>query len=139
MAEKAEKVILTTGKRKLAVARASIKKGSGKVTINGFPLGRWRPEYTRLGMREPFIIAGDMAGKVDIKVSVDGGGKAGQSDAVRQAIAKAMLEFYNDEKLKNAYIEFDRSLLAFDPRRTEPHKPSRSRKGARRHKQRSKR
>jgi small subunit ribosomal protein S9 len=135
----AEKVIVATGKRKEAVARARIRKGTGKVTVNRFSLDLWSPEYTRLRIREPLIIAGDLASKVDVSVTASGGGKAGQSDAIRQSIAKAMVEFYNDEKLKKAYADFDRNLLSFDDRRTEPHKPSRSRKGARRHKQRSKR
>ena len=135
----AEKTIITTGKRKMSVARAHVKKGQGDVKINDFPLSTWQPEYTRLRIREPLVIAGDLAKKVDISVKVRGGGKAGQSDAIRQSIAKGLLEFSGDEKLKKAFVEFDKNLLAYDNRRTEPHKPSRSRKGARRHKQRSKR
>jgi small subunit ribosomal protein S9 len=135
----AEKTIVTTGKRKGAVARATIQKGDGKITINGYPIELWTPEYTRMRIREPLILAGDLSKKVTIRVNSRGGGKGGQSDAIRQSIARAMVEFYNDEKLKKVYAEFDKNLLSFDDRRTESHKPSRSRKGARRHKQRSKR
>ncbi|MDI6826755.1 MAG: 30S ribosomal protein S9 [Candidatus Aenigmarchaeota archaeon] len=134
-----ERVILTTGKRKTAVARARIKAGLGHVTINDVPLDLWQPEYARLRIREPLILADELAQRVDIKVNVKHGGIASQADAVRQAIVKGMVEFFNDEKLKKLYLDYDRSLLVYDPRRTEPHKPSRSRKGCRKHKQRSKR
>lgn len=134
-----EKIILATGKRKTAVARTTIRAGIGKVMINGKPLDLWEPEYTRLRIREPLLLAGNITQKVDIRVNVRGGGINSQADAIRQSIAKGMVEFFNDEKLKNIYLEYDRGLLVYDPRRTEPHKPSRSSKGARRHKQRSKR
>jgi len=136
---KRQKIVLATGKRKTAVARASIRPGMGRVVINDIPLDLWQPEYTRIKIREPLILVDELSQKVDIKVNVRHGGISSQADAIRQAIAKGMVEFFNDEKLKKLYLDYDRSLLVFDPRRTEPHKPSRSRKGARRHKQRSKR
>jgi len=139
MKKKEIKSILTTGKRKTAVARATIKPGIGRVEINDIPLDLWQPEYTRIRIREPLMLAGDLSQTIDIKVNVKHGGISSQADAVRQAIAKGMVEFFNDEKLKKVYLGHDRSLLVYDARRTEPHKPSRSRKGARRHKQRSKR
>jgi len=137
--EKKEKIVLAVGKRKTAVARARIKAGSGTVTINDKPLDLWEPEYARLRIREPLMIAEKLAEQVDIKVNVRGGGITGQSDAIRQAIAKGLVEFFNNEELKKKYLDYDRNLLVYDYRRKEPRKPSRSRKGARRHKQRSKR
>jgi len=134
-----KKIILATGKRKTAVARATIKEGSGKVLINGIPLELITPEMLRLKIREPLFLAGDLAKKVDISVNVKGGGITGQADAIRQAIAKGLVEFFKDEKLKQTFLEYDRNLLVYDPRRCEPHKPSRSKAGSRRHKQRSKR
>ena len=134
-----ERIVLTTGKRKTAVARARIKPGLGRVTINDVPLDLWQPEYVRIRIREPLLLANELSQKIDIKVNVRSGGISSQADAIRQAIARGMVEFFNDEKLKKIYLEYDRNLLVYDPRRTEPHKPSRSRKGARRHKQRSKR
>ena len=134
-----EKIVLATGKRKTAVAQARIKAGLGHVTINDYPVDLWQPEYTRLRIREPLILADELSQKIDIKVNVKHGGISSQADAVRQAIAKGIVEFFNDEKLKKIYLDYDRALLVYDPRRTETHKPSRSRKGARRHKQRSKR
>ena len=141
MAEKEtkEKIVFATGKRKTAVARARLKPGSGEVIINDIPLNMWQPEYARLRIWEPLMLAGDLAKKVDIKVNVKSGGVSSQADAIRQAIAKGLVEFFKDENLKKTFLEFDRNLLVYDPRRCEPHKPSRSKKGARRHKQRSKR
>ncbi len=136
---KKDRVVITTGKRKTAVARARIKPGLGKVTINNIPLDLWQPEYARIKIREPLLLANELSQKVDIKINVRSGGVSSQPDAIRQAIAKGIVEFFNDEKLKKIYLNHDRNLLVYDSRRTEPHKPSRSKKGARRHKQRSKR
>lgn len=137
--KKSVKSIITTGKRKTAVARAKIKEGNGVVRINSQPLKLWGNESLRLWVKEPIIIAGDIAKKVDVRVNSRGGGLTSQAEAIRIAIAKGMVKFSKDKKLKNKYLEYDRNLLVYDSRRTEPHKPSRSSKGARRHKQRSKR
>jgi len=139
MKKKKVKNILRTGKRKTAVARATIKPGMGRVVINGIPLDLWQPEYTRIRIRESLMLAGELSQRIDIKVTVKHGGISSQADAIRQAIAKGIVEFFNDEKLKKVYLDYDRNLLVYDSRRTEPHKPSRSKKGSRRHKQRSKR
>ena len=136
---KKEKMVFSVGKRREAVARARIRNGAGRVLINDTPLDLWQPEYSRLKIREPLMLAEDLINNLDIKVSVRGGGNAGQSDAVRQAIAKALVYYYKDDKLKRKFLDYDRNLIVYDYRRTEPHKPSRSRQGARRHKQRSKR
>ncbi len=130
------KVIFATGKRKLAVARAVGRPGSGNVRINKKPLELY-PEVQRLFISEPLILAGKTAEKLDIEVSVKSGGVMGQAEAARQAIARILVEA--DPELKKKFLEYDRSLLIPDVRRNEPHKPSRSKKGPRRHKQRSKR
>ena len=137
--EQKNKIVQVTGKRKTAVARDRVKPGLGLVTINDVPLDLWQPEYSRIKIREALLLADELSQKVDIKVIVKSGGVSSQTDAIQQAIAKGMVEFFNDEKLKKIYLDYDRNLLVYDPRRTEPHKPSRSRKGCRRHKQRSKR
>lgn len=131
-----EKYVFATGKRKIAVARAVAKEGSGIIKINKKPLDLF-PEVQRLMMSEPLILAGDLAKKIDIDVSVKSGGVMGQAEAARQAIAKILVKF--NSKLKKKFLEYDRALLIPDVRRNEPHKPSRSKKGPRRHKQRSKR
>lgn len=130
-------ILTAVGKRRKAVARAVARKGSGVVRLNKIPLEVFEPELVRMIVSEPLILAGNVAKKVDIDVSLTGGGIFGQADAARQAIAKILVQI--DEKLREVFLNYDRYLLIADPRRTEPHKPSRSKKGPRRHKQRSKR
>ena len=139
MVKKEKKIPIVTGKRKTSVARAKIKAGSGRILINSKPLELWGNELLRMRIQEPLLLADDLAKKVDISIKVRGGGTTGQTDAIRMSIAKALVEFSKDKKLKERFLRYDRNLLVYDFRRTEPHKPSRSRKGARRHKQRSKR
>jgi len=131
-------ITFTTGKRKKAVARAMFKPGKGSVKINSKPIGNYDSEMLRLRMMEPLILAGEPAKSYDIKVNVKGGGPMGQADAARQAIARGLVELVGED-LKKTYMSYDRNLLVFDPRRTEPHKPPRSSQGPRRYKQRSKR
>jgi small subunit ribosomal protein S9 len=133
------KFVFTTGKRKRAVARAKTIAGKGRILINSIPFRLWGNEVLRMWVAEPLTLAGDLAKRVDIKINVKGGGVTGQAEAIRMAIAKGLVEFFESEKLKSKFLEYDRSLLVYDPRRTEPHKPSRSKKGPRRHKQRAKR
>ncbi len=132
-----KKINHESGQRKRAVARVTAVPGTGKVIINNTPLENYQPELSRLMVMEPLIIAEDAAKKFDFKVNVKGGGITGQAGAVRQAIAKIFAT--NNKILKKKFLEYDRSLLIADIRRTEPHKPSRSKAGPRRHKQRSKR
>lgn len=133
------KIVISLGKRKDSVARAKIEPGNGKVTINSKPLEVWGTEIARIRIMEPLILAGDASKKVDIEVKVRSGGLTGQTDAARMAIATGLVEFFKDQQLKRRFLEYDRNLLVADVRRPEPRKPSRSKKGARRHKQRSKR
>jgi len=136
---KKQKIVITTGKRKNAVARAKVISGTGKIKINSKPLEAWGNEFLRMRIKEPLILAGDVVKKVDIDINVKGGGTTGQTDSIRMTIARGLVNFLRDKNLRQKFLEYDRNLLVFDVRRTEPRKPSRSRKGARRHKQRSKR
>ncbi len=129
----------TTGKRKEAKARAKIKEGDGSIRINSRAIECFNDEMVQLKIKEPLRLAGDIADDVDIEIKVSGGGKMGQAEAVRQAIARGLVEFTGDKKLENKFENYDRYLLVRDDRTTEPHKPSVSSKGARKHKQRSKR
>ena len=113
----------TSGKKKTAIARATVSDGEGRVRINSQPVELVDPEVSRLKMLEPFRIAGDdRRDAVDVDVSVEGGGISGQADAVRTAIARGLVEHTNDAELRDAFIEFDRSLLVNDSRRSEPKK-----------------
>lgn len=134
---KKKEIIQTVGKRKRAIARAVAKPGKGNILINNKPLEVFEPEKLRLLIMEPLILAEGIDKKLDINVNIKGGGIFGQACAARQAIAKALVEY--DKGLKDKFLNYDRTLLIADSRRTEPHKPSRSKAGPRRHKQRSKR
>ena len=136
--EKPEKILMTTGRRKKAVARARFSPGSGSVRINSVPIGMIGSEFIRMRLQEPLIIAGDAWKRFDITVKVRGGGTAGQADAARQAIAMGLAGLLGGD-LRQKFMAYDRNLMVFDPRRTEPHKPPRSSQGPRRYKQRSKR
>ncbi len=116
------RVVITSGKRKTAIAKAVVRDGVGRVRINKIPLEIYQPEMARLTIMEPLIIAKDLAKKVDIDVTVKGGGVMGQAEAVRTAIARGLVEWSGDEELKRAYLEYDRYLLVNDVRRKEPKK-----------------
>ena len=137
---KKPKIIFTTGKRKNAVARAKVVAGTGRIHLNSKPVEIWGNEPLRLWLKEPIILAGDVAKSVDISVNARGGGIVGQAEASRMAIAKGLVEFSNNKELRQRYLEYDRNMLVYDPRRNEPHHAGgASKRGSRRHKQRSKR
>jgi len=128
-------VVNTSGKRKSAIARATVKKGSGRVRINKIPLEIYSPELARLKIQEPLALVPEKATKVDIQVNVKGGGIMGQAEASRTAIAKGLVEFFEDSELERNFKQFDRSLLISDPRRKLPKKPMG--RGARKRRQKS--
>ena len=130
----------------------SIQAGKGLVKVNGKPLGLLQPEILRFKVRthslrkksspatllikpskkvyEPLLILGlDKFSGVDIRVRVTGGGHTSQIYAIRQAIAKSIVAYYQkyvDEyaknQLKQALVQYDRTLLVADNRRAEPKK-----------------
>ena len=118
-----KKVVNTSGKRKTAVARATVQKGNGLVRINSKPVELYEPEIARWKILEPLNIASNHVSKVNIDVSVQGGGFMSQASAARTAIAKGLVEFTGDPSLKIAFLDHDRSLLVSDSRRKEPKKP----------------
>jgi len=132
------RVIQTSGKRKTAIARATIREGKGRVRINHRPVELIEPEIARFTIMEPLILAGEgVSGGVDVDVTVSGGGFMGQAEAARVAIARALIEWTNDVNLKEKFMKYDRTMLVGDSRRTEPHKPNRSTKGPRAKRQKS--
>lgn len=118
----ATKTILTSGKRKNAIARVSLTSGTGKVTINNIDISVFEPAIARLKLQEPLILAGKLSEKVDIKITVNGGGYMGQVQAARLAVARALVE--KDKKLKESFLDYDRQLLVGDVRQKEPVKPN---------------
>lgn len=119
------KVVYASGKRKRAIARATLRHGKGKIRINKALLDFYEPKLARLKLREPLILAGDVANKVDIDVNVMGGGVNSQAEASRLAIAKVLVEHTKSDKLKEKFLEYDRNLLVADVRRKEAAKPNR--------------
>ncbi|MFN4084527.1 MAG: 30S ribosomal protein S9 [Spirosomataceae bacterium] len=85
-------VINALGRRKTAVARIYMKPGNGDVTINGRTLVEYFPtEVLQIILNQPFTISENL-GKFDVKVNVRGGGIAGQAEAIRMAISRALCE-----------------------------------------------
>ncbi len=126
--------IVTSGKRKAAVARAMIKEGNGQIKINkkGYQLLQI---FDKLRMDEPIKIYEKVMGKlnIDADIFVHGGGEKSQVEAARLALAKGMIKFSNSKELSKAFLNYDRNLLVADVRRKEAYKPGDSK--ARRHRQ----
>lgn len=116
------KVVHTSGKRKTAIARGTIREGKGRVRINKVPVELYSPELARLKIIEPLDLAGDIVENLDINVKVIGGGVMGQAEAARMVIAKGLVDWTNDMNLKELYSHYDRTMLVGDPRRSEPKK-----------------
>ena len=127
------KSLIVAGKRKTAVAKASIIDGNGKIIFNKKPISLL-PHLQQLEISEPIIIANDVLGKLsfDLSLNVKGGGSACQVEAARLAIAKAIVKFTGSEDLRLAYLAYDRNLLVADTRRKEARKPGDSKARARR-------
>jgi len=116
------KIVNSSGKRKAAVARATIRDGKGRIRINKKPIEIIEPELVRLKMSEPLEFAENVIPTVDIDVNVRGGGIFGQADAVRTAIARGLVEWTNDTELRDSMAQHDRSLLVNDTRYKLPKK-----------------
>lgn len=117
------KVVLTTGRRKAALARARVKDGNGHVFINRCALKVYEPELARLKIFEPLTLVPELARRVDIEVNVEGGGFMGQADAVRTAIARGLIEWSGDSKVRELFKQHDWTLIKSDVRFKEPKKP----------------
>ena len=135
---KKKKPVYAIGKRKKAVAWVSVRPGTGIVLYNSKPVESIENETMRLLLGEPLMLVGDAWKAFNISVKTKGGGIIGQAQAARQAIARGLSEALGGN-LKKVFMEYDRNMFVYDPRRTEPHKPPRSSQGPRRYKQRSKR
>ena len=81
------RVVVSTGKRKTSLAKATIKDGAGRIRINGQPLEIMQPDMARMRIMEPLILFGEGWKRYDIRVRVRGGGFMSQADAVRMAVA----------------------------------------------------
>ena len=107
------------GRRKSAVARIFVTEGTGKITINNKDLQVYFPSsILQYVVKQPLMTL-DVAEKYDIKVNLDGGGYTGQSQALRLAIARALVKINADDK-KALRVE---GFLTRDAREVERKKP----------------
>jgi small subunit ribosomal protein S9 len=124
------------GKRKTAVAKVRIKDGSGKIFYNHLAhteLGL----FHRLALIEPIRIYQQELGedlKFDFYIKTSRGGREGQIQAARLAIARALLSISGSDVLKKAYVKYDRNIVVQDARRKEACKPGDSKARAKRQK-----
>ena len=116
--------LVVSGKRKTAIAKATIEDGKGVITFNKRPLSHLS-DLQQLEISEPLVIAQDVLGKLNfnIALNVKGGGIACQVEAGRLAIAKAIVKFSKNEDIRNAFLAYDRNMLVADTRRKEACKP----------------
>jgi len=128
--------LIYSGKRKKAVAKARLQPGTGIIFYNGLPsvnLGL----FHKLALSEPLRIYEQEMGespKFNFVVKTLGGGKEGQIQAARLAIAKALISLSGSETLRKAYILYDRNMVVPDFRRKETRKPNDSKARAKRQK-----
>ena len=114
-------VINAIGRRKSSVARVYLTEGTGQITINKVDLTKYFPSaILQYVVKQPLNLL-EVAGKYDIKVNLDGGGFTGQSQALRLAIARALVKINPEDKktLKS------QGFLTRDPREVERKKPGR--------------
>lgn len=114
------KPIQTSGKRKNASARATVRSGTGIIRINGVPVEKLRPELARMKIEELLIIVNDeKLQTVNIDIRVEGGGVIGQIDAARIALSRAITQFLKKKSVLRAIKDYDRSMLSGDSRQVE--------------------
>ena len=124
------KSVQVFGRKKTATAVAYCCEGQGLIKLNGTPINQIESETLRAKVLEPLLLIGEEAwGNLNIRIRVNGGGHVAQIYAIRQAISKAIVAYYQkyvDEAtkadIKNTLISYDRTLLVTDPRRMEPKK-----------------
>jgi small subunit ribosomal protein S9 len=119
----AKKVLVVSGRRKTATARAVVRPGVGKIRVNRTPIEIFEPEIAREKIKEPLLQAGEEVWKqMDMDVKITGGGYMGQAEAARMAIANALLKWTKSQHLRTVFAEYDRTMIAGDSRKKEPKK-----------------
>jgi len=109
-------------KKKTAVARAVIRKGTGVIKVNRINLNAYVRGYMKELIMEPVRIAGESLKEFDIEITVSGSGFMSQVSAIRSCIAKAIVKA-KGKKFRELFTAYDRSLLVDDVRRVESKKP----------------
>ena len=114
-------MINAIGRRKSAVARVYVTEGTGKITINKVELSKYFPSAILQYVVKQPLLALEATEKYDIKANLDGGGFTGQSQALRLAIARALVKINaEDKKALKAH-----GFLTRDSRAVERKKPGR--------------
>lgn len=117
------KIINTSGKRKTAIARATLKAGKGVIRVNSVPLDQYGSDVTRMKISEPLLLVPNAVHGIDVTIDVAGGGVMGQAEAVRTALARGILLWHNEPQIKDIFLTYDRTLLVNDSRQKEAKKP----------------
>ncbi|MBM4401031.1 MAG: 30S ribosomal protein S9 [Crenarchaeota archaeon] len=119
----AKKVLVVSGRRKTAVARAVVRPGVGRVRVNLIPVEIFEPEIAREKIIEPLLQAGeDVWKQMDMDVKTSGGGYMGQAEAARMAVANALLKWTKSSHLRTVLTEYDRTMIVGDSRKKETKK-----------------
>jgi len=122
--------VQTYGRKKNAVSVALVTAGKGMFRVNGCPISTLKPDILRVKAYEPLLLLGKKHwGQVDMRIRVKGGGYTAQVYAIRQAIAKGIVAYYqkfvdeaSKKEIKDILTAYDRQLIVADPRRCEPKK-----------------
>ncbi len=97
--------VQTFGRKKTATAVAYCKRGKGVIRVNGCPLEQVEPKPLQFKLQEPILLLGkDRFSEVDIRIRVKGGGRVSQIYAIRQALSKALVAYY--QKCKSSLLSF---------------------------------
>lgn len=128
--ESQKQYVQTFGRKRNAVAVALFKPGKGTIRVNGVPIDLVEPAILRQKVLEPVLLLGqDRFSEYDIRIRVRGGGYTSQIFAIRLALSKSIVAFYQKHlnecmkrEIKEILLEYDRNLLIADPRRCEPKK-----------------
>lgn len=137
MSDKKHQLAQCFGRKKNSVAVASVTAGKGVLRVNGSPIELLEPQALRAKVLEPILLLGlAKFQNLDIRIRVRGGGYVSQIYAIRQALSKGVVAYYQkyvneSEKreikckhypILELLLQYDRSLLVADPRRCEPKK-----------------
>jgi small subunit ribosomal protein S16e len=130
MSEVKNNLVQCFGRKKNSVAVASVRAGRGVLRVNGSPIELLEPQSLRAKVLEPILLLGlKRFQALDIRIRVRGGGYVSQIYAIRQALSKGVVAYYQKyvnetekREIKELLLQYDRSLLVADPRRCEPKK-----------------
>merc|ERR1711890_26567 len=125
-----KQMVQVYGRKKTATAVAHCQAGQGLIKVNGKPLEQIEPKALQFKLQEPTLVIGkERFAGIDIRVRVSGGGRIAQVYAIRQAVARAVVAYYqkyvdeqSKQEIKDLLISYDRTLLVSDPRRKESKK-----------------